>query len=330
MNSGSPLVKVVAAWLSAVMIVAVGVGVAITQVNQRVFGPQRVVMDYFGHLQAGEGALALGMLGTGSPDGNALLVDGDGLRAATSAIEDFEVESLERAAGGDATVTTAYSVDGRRYQTQFRLEHAGTEWLFFDRWRLVSPGPQVLRVTADTTNEFTVNGLASPLADGAQDLPVLLPAVVTASYEEKYFEAAEERRIVNSPSGVRTPLGLVTRPTQALTDDISAELKAYLDRCAEQQVLKPAACPLSYDTNARVEASTINWDIVGYPKVEVAAHEGGWVLNPLEVGTRITLVEQDLMTGLKEERSVEAGFGFTASLSVGTDSLRVVPQPVDQ
>ncbi|MGJ9403065.1 hypothetical protein [Arthrobacter sp. KK5.5] len=326
MQNGSPLVKVVAVWLAALMVVAVAAVVTVTMVNQRVFGPERLVTDYFALLQAGEGEQALGLVGAEVPPGNALLLDGEGLKASVAPITDFRVAGTSRLSGGHVEVTTTYSVNESDHQTVFRLRKSGSEWMFFDRWRFEAPHLPVLQVRADTTNEVRVNGLASPLSKGVQGVPTMLPSVVEASYETKYFEAPAKTRVVDAgPAAEREPLDLVTRPTERLVDEIDEQIRGYLDGCTAQQVLKPAACPLSYSTNARVSADTIKWDVVGYPKIDVEAYQGGWVLRPLEVDTRLTLVEQDLMTGAFQEKTVTESFGFTARLSVGPESVSVTP-----
>jgi len=325
-QNGSPLVKVVALWLAALMVVVVAAIVTVATVNQRVYGPEKLVEDYFALLRAGEGERALGLVGAEVPAGNAVLLDGDGLKATVAPISDFHVAETIALAGGHVEVTTAYTVDGEEHSTVFKLRKTGSDWLFFDRWAFEAPQLPVLQVEADTTNEVLVNGRKSPLLKGSQRLPTLVPAVVEASYKTKYFEAPAKTRVVDTRlAAEREPLDLVTQPTQRLVDDIDKQVRAYVDGCADQQVLKPAACPLSYTTNARVSADTIKWDVVSYPKIDVGAYQGGWVLRPLEVGTRLTLVEQDLMTGALEEKAVTETFGFTATLSVGPDSVSVTP-----
>lgn len=329
-QNGSPLVKVVALWVASLMTVAVAGILSVAWVNQRVLGPDRLVAEYFDLLRAGEGGLALGLVGAEVPDGNAILLDGAGLRASVAPIRDFRIAETDLLGEGHAAVTSTYSVDGEEYRTVFRLRQSGRDWLFFDRWAFETPELPALRVSADTTSEVTVNGIESPLAKGAQHFPLLLPAVVQAGYEDKYFEAEPKTRVVDAAATAqREPLDLVTQPTRRLVEDIDRQIREYVDGCAEQQVLKPAGCPLTYDTNARVAADTIDWDITEYPSAQVGAYDGGWVLRPLEVGTTLTLEEQDLMTGFTEEKTITESFGFTATLDVDARTVRVTPAAGD-
>ncbi|WP_417219858.1 hypothetical protein [Arthrobacter sp.] len=324
-NASSPI-RVLALWLAVLMVLAIAAVVTITLVNQKVFGPERQVSTYFGLLQDGEGEQALGLLDPAAPKGNALLLDGKALQSAVEPIEDFTVQDAREVTDGKVEVTTTYQVGGQEHSTVFHLTRTGRDWLFFDRWAFAATDLPQITVTADTTNEVQVNGEAAPLAKGAARLPVFLPAVVDASYRDKYFQGAKRQLVVDSASTAGTDgLALTTKPTRKLVQDVDAELHKYLDGCARQQVLKPAGCPLSYDTEARVSSDTIHWKITRYPTVEIGPYDGGWVLRPLEVGTSLNLVEQDLMTGVKTENTVEHDFGFTAKLDISGESVTVTP-----
>lgn len=325
MQRGSLPLKVLALWLAALMVAATAAVVTIALVNQRVFGPEEQVRRYFSLLRAGEGGRALGLLRAEVPAGNALVLDGAGLAVAAAPVRGLEVLPAEPLTGDQVEVTARFTVDGRSHSTAFRLRHAGTEWLFFDRWAFAESELPVVTVHADTTNEIAVNGRPSPLASGAQRVPAFPGTVVEASYSSRYFEAPAKRVVVDSPAAAAEPVELVTRPTAELQDDVERRIRAYLDDCAQQQVLKPAACPLTYSTTARVDAGTIDWDIEEYPEVEVVPEGGRWSIAPMEASASIHLVEQDLMTGAFEEKTVEDTFGFTARLDAGPTSLSVTP-----
>jgi hypothetical protein len=325
-QNSSGLVRIVAIWAAALMAVAVAAAATVSVVNQRVMGPGHLVESYFGLLEDGRGGEALGLLGAETPEGNALLLDGEGLRRSVAPIEDFSVAATDFPAPDQARVHASYTVDGEQHRTTFALHRTGKEWLFFDRWAFDVEQLPTVDVRADTTNEIVVNGFPAPLAEGRTTLPVLLPAVVEAGYQEKYFEAPARRAVVSAlDTAERPPMELITRPTQTLVKDIDQQVRAYLDGCAEQQVLKPAGCPLTYTTNSRVAANTIDWDITGYPRIDVGAFDGGWVLRPLETRTKLQLVEQDLMTGVRRDVVFNETFGFTARLDIGVDAVRVTP-----
>ena len=82
---------------------------------------------------------------------------------------------------------------------------------------------------------------------------------------------------------------------------------------------------MSHETHARVSADSIKWDITSYPVPEVNAYDGDWILRSLEVGTRLRLTEQDLVTGEFKERQIDSTFGFTQQLKVNTTTFSLTP-----
>ncbi|MCO1338568.1 hypothetical protein BJH93_06630 [Kocuria polaris] len=327
-RTGSDLVRVAAIWVMALLVVLVAGAMAIAVTNARVFGPSPAVDDYVQTLVAGDGATALGHLGLEAPDGNGLMLSGDPLRASAAALGEYTIEETSRE-DDRATVRVSYNVGGRQHHTDFRLMRTGRDWLFFDQWQIDMGKLPVLTVHAANTTDILVNGTESPVASGEQKFPVLPPAVVTASFEEEYFRAGETTRIVGGSDDTDEPLRLVSEPTETLTKEVAGKLREYLDGCAEQQVLMPTGCPLAYDTGARVDPATIDWEIIEYPDVEITAFDGGWVLRPLEVEVNLELVEQDLATGVTTEVDVDETYTFTANLDLSSSKVSVTPVVVE-
>lgn len=327
MTAQKRLARVVTIWVAAFFLLAVAAVAGIMFVNTKFFGPQNLVTELHQSLSAGEGGKALGLLGAKVPAGNALLLDGAGLRNSTEPIKDFVVVSVAKVPGekDSADVTAGYEVFGSPKTITYRLHRTHREWLFFDRWAFAPTTLPVVKVSADTTTEVIVNGLESPLKKGKQTLPVFAPAVVDASFTTQNFQARPKSTLVEGPAAKPEKIDLVTEPSTELISAIDAKLRSYLDGCTSQQVLMPAGCPMSYDTHARVSADSIKWDITSFPQPEVTAYDGRWILRPLEVGTRLHLTEQDLVTGEFNERQIDATFGFTAQIKVNTTTFSLTP-----
>lgn len=180
-------------------------------------------------------------------------------------------------------------------------------------------------MSADTTTEVRVNGLDSPLKKGNQTLPVFAPSVVDASFATKNFQARPKSILVGAPHAKPVEIDLITEPSEEFISAIDTQLRSYLDGCASQQVLMPSGCPMSYETHARVNADSIKWEITSYPKPEVNSYDGNWILRPLEVGTRLRLTEQDLVSGEFKDRQIDATFGFTQRLEANTTTFSLTP-----
>ena len=220
MKSASGPFKATVLWAAALVAVVVAGLAAVALVNRFVLGPERLVKEYFALLQEGEGGQALGLLGAEVPAGNPLLLDGEGLRSSVRAVEGFDVVGVDHPDRNTAVVSAEYSVGGENGQTTWQLHRAGKTLLVFDRWAFEPADLPTVRVAADSTSEVTVNGQVSPLAEGTQDFPVFLPAVVEAHFSAEYVQAFAERRVVDSeetarrdggPSGTAPSRGRVRR-----------------------------------------------------------------------------------------------------------------------
>lgn len=319
--------RVAAIWAAALVLLAViGISV-ITVVNHKVFGPAHKVQELQAHLAAGEGAQALGLLNATVPKGNGLLLDGEGLRAASAEVADFTVGKPEPipGSGNVVKVVANYTVHGVAQQTNYSLRLTGRQWLFFDRWSFVPSILPTVEVTANTTNTVEINSMPAPLVKGRTTIPVFAPAVLNSGFETPNFAADSRGIVVADPNAQGTEVKLRTEPTEALADEVNKQIKEYLDHCASHQVLMPASCPMSYSTTARVRSDSIHWSILEYPKAEVVFYNGDWALRPLTVKARLKVTEQDLRTGVYSKRTIENNFGFTAKLEASTTVAQVIP-----
>lgn len=319
--------RVAAIWAAALVLFAVAAITVISLVNHKVFGPEQLVKQLQTHLVAGEGSKALGLLQATVPKGNALLLDGEGLRAASADIKDFTIGAPEPVPGNGniVEVPTRYSVHGVEQHTNYKLRSTGREWLFFEQWEFVPSTLPTVQISANTTNEVDINSLPAPLTKGSAVIPVFAPAVVNASFKTPNFAASSRGLVVSDLAAKGTKVKLRTEPTKALLDEVNKQITTYLDACASQQVLMPSNCPMSYSTSARVRSDSIHWNILDYPAADIVAYDGGWVLTPLTVKTKLNLTEQNLRTGELTDRTVEDSFGFTAVLKVSTTKASVTP-----
>lgn len=319
--------RVAAIWAAALVVLAVVAVSVIALVNQRVFGPAQMVKELHSHLVNGEGARALGLLNAKVPAGNALLLDGEGLKAASANIKDFTVGEPEATPGAEDTVkvVASYSIHGVEQQTSYQLRHTGSRWMFFDEWEFIPTTLPTVAISANTTNEVVVNSHRAPLVKGKATVPVFVPAVIDTSFATPNFAADSRGLAVTDFAKKDTAVKLRTQPTKKLQDEVNKQINAYLDGCAEQQVLMPAGCPMSYSTTARVQSDSIHWSVLDYPPAEIVSFDGGWALRPLTVKARLELTEQDLRTGRYTEQTVDNVFGFTASLRASTTKVSVTP-----
>ena len=328
-------------WAGACVLSVLGSGIAISQVSQQFFRPEHRVSQYFDELTAGRSDKALGLLNAQIPSGDAVLLSGEPFKESIKGLDASHVKLESTNNGTDAsqqTVTATYLLNGVEEHTTFALHKTRTDWLFFDHWEFVPVSLPTVRVQAQYSQQATVNGSESPLSlDGPpkseagpawnlQTYPVLPPAVVKASYETEFVKGAQKQQVVTEFVPAKSPqIALGAEASDKLAANIDAQLKKYLDDCAAQQVLKPAGCPMNYDTTARVRSSTIKWQILDYPKAKVTLTPQGWAVERLHGRAKIALEEQDLDTGDKATVQAEDSFDFSATVTVRGNTVTVRP-----
>ncbi|WP_427015686.1 hypothetical protein ACQCSX_12765 [Pseudarthrobacter sp. P1] len=296
----------------------------ISMVNSNYFGPQQGVRDYFSALHAGDGAKAMGLLRATVPAANAAMLDGDGLKTAAAAIEDLHVGNPRQGPGSHSTVTATYKIDGASLTTDFELEPGPRHWLFFDSWRFVPSTLPTIEVSVVNEQQALVNSVPVNMPHGKNSFAVFYPGRYQSEFRSVFFQAPPVVRTVAS-SNTRAPaVALATGPTTALTGQVSDKLHEYLDGCAAQTVLLPTDCPLSNHSDNRI-LSTVKWSILDYPKVDISAYGGTWVLAPLTVKARVEYQEQELFTGKVSDVKTAEDFGFSAKLTVTDNSVTVTP-----
>lgn len=328
MNDSNPVPRTAVRWAVAALAVVVLLIIAISVSNRTVFSASSQVKAFQQLLVEGRGAQALGLLQASVPEGDAVALDGQVLQRTQNGITEFTVERPvpDPQDPDKVSVTAHYKADGVDTESTYTLRHAGKSWLFFDTWKFEEMVLPTVLIKANTVNEITVNEQQIPLEKGRATLPVFYPAVLDAGFETKNFQADTRGMVITSPAKEPVEIALRTEPTEHFVQTIDAQVQDYLEQCSEQKVLMPSNCPFAYHTTARVDADSIDWNIADYSEPEVSYYDGTWVLSPLRVSTELRLTEQDLRTGVLEDKLIKSDFGFHAKLETSTTEVSVRPQ----
>ncbi|WP_026529339.1 DUF4878 domain-containing protein [Haematomicrobium sanguinis] len=321
----SALIKVVAAWLLALMVLIAGFVLTVVVLNSNVFAPEQQVKDYIKALQEGDGARALGLLNANVPQGDAAMLSGAGLIEATKGISNITVSDAQPAGPDRSKVEVSYEVDGKQKTTEFALEKSGTQWGFFNTWRFVETTLPTVDVRVVNENDVVVNGVRMNAPEGVTHFPVFYPAVYTAEFSSKFFEGEPRNVAVTSRQDSKLSINITPAPTQALTDAVSQKINAYLDECATQQVLAPSNCPFQASVERIKNGAPIKWTIDTYPTVTIEPANGGWAIKPLSGTARLTTMSIDLFTGAEVPVDQEVPFGFDATMNITDTEVSVTP-----
>ncbi|THJ68518.1 hypothetical protein E8P82_00975 [Arthrobacter echini] len=321
----SPVVKVLAAWVLAILLIVACCSALVAAMNSRLYSPEHRVERYLGALQEGDGGQALGLLDAAVPEGvDPSLLDGDALRAASAPLEDIEVQDARDTGADRVEVPVSYQLDGAAQTTLFELEQTGTTWGVFDVWEFTRTTLPTLRISAPTLDMATVNGMDVGLGDGATDLASFYPAIVTAQVSGPYLTSPQQQAVVTGSGDTPAQLDLATTTTPELEQAVTDRVHAFLDSCAAQAVFQPTGCPFAYVTTEPVAADVV-WTIEEYPSVTIMAEDGGWALAPLEGSARLETTFRDYFSGAETDISESIAYQFEADLTVTGNAVTVTP-----
>lgn len=321
------VVKAVGAWFFLILLAFAAAAVTIALVNKYQYGPETDVKDYFDALRAGDGAKALGLLNADVPDSNAALLDGDPLENAAEKLEDVEISTVS-SSGDSAVVRADYTLDGQAHSSEFTLHPAQTQWGFFTVWAFDRTTLPIMHVSMPGSTAVDINGESVALTDSARDFAVFYPGIYTGSYTSPMVTADPERTVVTGPDK-DTSLQLEASASEQLSDEVDAQIREYVDRCAEQDSLYPAGCPFSYEFSGRVQGE-VDWSITDYPEPEVrlsGPHKKSWSLEQSSGTAKISFTSVDLFDGSTSKVTEDVPFTFTADLDVTGDEATVTPRP---
>lgn len=317
------VVRVLAAWLLALMLTVAGFTAAVVMLNSGLYGPEQQVREYLAALKDGDGALAVGLLNAAVPDADAALLDGPALERGAAAVDRVRVQEPVETADGRVDVPVTYSIGGAEHTTSFPLEETGTRWLFFSRWEFVPSTLPTVEVSMSNLNEAELNGSRVALPEGRGTFASFYPVEVEGRFDGEYFAAPAQAVPVTGRTGTPS-MALPASATERLTRAVDAEIREFLDGCAAQTVFQPTNCPFNFQTDQRL-AGEISWSITDYPAIRIEPHDGQWVIAPLAGTARLDTRLQDLFTGAVSNVTARRPFEFSAQLRIDGSGITVSP-----
>ncbi|WP_159619895.1 hypothetical protein [Arthrobacter zhaoguopingii] len=317
------VVRVLAAWLLALLLTVAGFFVAVVVLNAGVYGPQQQVRDYLAALKEGDGGLALGILNGSAPTADAALLDGPALARGAAAVEDVRVQDPVETTNGHVDVPVTYSIDGSDHTTRFPLKQTGTQWFFFSTWEFVPSTLPTVDFSVANLTEAKLNGARVALPGGSGRFASLYPVRVEGGFEGEFF-TAPAKAVAVTDRAAAPKLALPAAATEKLVEAVDTEIRAFLDACAAQTVFQPTNCPFNFQTSQRL-AGEISWSITDYPAVRIDPHDGEWVIAPLAGSATLSTRLQDLFSGAISDVTEKRPFEFLARLRIDGSTVTVTP-----
>jgi hypothetical protein len=313
----------------AIIFGAVGlafVGTVVT-LNNTVYSASGFVSSYLSSLIRHDIDAALRMPGMRAPNDAAdtLLTPN-----ALPDLYDFRLVSDKDQGDGLHHVTyAAFFTGGVTAESTFLVQHTGARLGLFSAWSFAQSPLRVLQVTPVNDPQFDVNGVTIDGADGA-NLPyryqVLTPGTFTLGHESKYLVAADKTVIVDGIADVvSTRVDIEASP--AFVEQVAAELSAYLDECATQQVLQPTGCPFGQTMRNRIEGLP-QWSITAYPEITIVpgSEPGTWLVPPTAATAHLHVDVRSLFDGTVSTFDEDVPFNVQYTITFpGDGSLLITP-----
>ena len=243
----------------ALVLLGAGFASSVVALNNDLYSAHGFVRSYLGALERHDSGDALAFDGVVVPEGASLnLMTDEALGDITA------IRLLSDVATGDQHVVRFETViAGEERTTEFHVEHSGARFGLFSTWRFTVSPIATLAASADHDDRLTANGVELI----AGDYPVLVPASIELHHESKYLEA-QALIVPLTDVGERTEAVVEVTAKPLLDEDANVAIKAYLDDCVTQRVLKPTGCPMSESILNRVNGEP-QWSIDTYPTVEL-------------------------------------------------------------
>ena len=315
----------------AVVLVAAGAGVA--ALYRQLYSPTAFVERYLALLADGKAADALAVPGVsldsatlaeaGLPESASdALLRTDVLTALTdiTAVSETEVD-------GVFEVTYSYKIGGQPGETTFTVESAG--WIgVVPEWKFAESPLAAITVVTNGSQSFQVNGFTldtrqvSPFGVDANPLdPVTMlvfsPGLYRVGVDTQLASTPGVDLLANAPMK-DVPLKLQAVPKPEFVEVVQEKVNAFLDSCAEQQLLYPTGCPFGRSVQNRIN-SLPQWSITEYPAVTLAPAGVTWHMATADAVAHLDVEIKRISNGTLVPLSEDVPFTVAAQINVRPD-----------
>lgn len=300
--------------------------------NATVLSASAFVRTYLDLVARGDAAGALALPGVRLDGAQRTLLD----RRAMPGLEEVEITGEEADAAGVHRVTAEWVSDGRAGRSTFQVERSGSRLGLFPRWRFAVTPLAVADLTVQHDLRYRVGGILAntpgreAAAGTAARLALFTPGRYVLEHETTYLEADPLELLVAEP-GEEFAVELDVRANERFREQVDAQVREYLDRCAEQTVLMPSGCPFGLEVTNRIESEP-SWSIAEYPEIEIApARElGTWEVRDAAAEARVKVRIQSLFDGSERDADERVDFDVSFRIQFGEgEALAIRAMPAE-
>lgn len=350
-------------WGGALALTLVASGIAVWQVDDRLYSTQTAAENYWEALRAGDGSAALGMFSTlpeaGAASQSLAFAAADEEDGTEDAEESTDQEEAPAEPGEDRlelgsvdsvlldddalrhsteqieglTVVErsdgadlSFTVDGEEHEAHVPMSRAENIWFFFDDWRL---DPEALTEIDVSVPAAELGGIGQVDVNGE---PINLhedSATLAAFVPSVVDITIDSQWLSGATDEVIAEDGshqveLELEASETAAQLLHDEVQEYLDSCADQQVLMPAGCPMGVETPNRVDADTISWEMPDPEDITLAFGEDGWTVSDASTLTATATFESlDHFDGDELVESEDVSFGLDIQVGASGEDLLI-------
>jgi hypothetical protein len=311
--------------VAALVVLGVGGAIAVSQINQRVFGPEQVAQEYLDALEAGDAstAIEIGSVDTLEVD-EALLTD-EIYAAATDRPTDGQVVDVERS-GDSAVLTVEYQQRGATVTETLFARRTGSTAVLFDEWQLRGNSIGTITLSNSAAGDaLTVNDVDVVLADG-WTLAALPGTYTLAGAESRWLDSGETSVTVRGTGWADAETPAAT-PSAELETEVDRLVSDYLATCIASTETEPADCP--NESWVYYDLAGVTWTLDTAPVVSLnldySWEEGEYVLDTVTPGSATltgTYAEETWSHAIGEPYSETVEIEMYGTIVVDGDDVR--------
>jgi hypothetical protein len=212
-------------------------------------------------------------------------------------------------------------------ESDFRVRQTGAFLGLFPTWTFDSSPLATVAVTVLHDDRFRGNGVELTTADQPTEsggFLVFAPGLYSFDHRSTYLEADPIAVPISEPGSV-TAVQVNVQANTYFVQQVSSELRDYLDGCAEQEVLLPTSCPFGKTFENRID-TTPAWSIASYPTVQIipGVDTGDWLMPQTEAAAHLSVEVRSLFDGSRTQFDEDIPFTVAYSIAISsTDSLAI-------
>lgn len=267
-------VLVISAIVIAVLAVLFG---AYSIASSTLFGPKNVVNQYVKAVESGNYTQATKLSNLGLSTAQSALLTSTAGKNAEVRISGATVGKSVKNPDGSQTFNVSYNLQNSSRTASVTVKPVGKQFGIFDKWTVTNGLTQTVNVTfAKPFTSVSIGGVAVGKANALSEIDY---GYTFAIYPGVYSAQAKGTKYIKEFTGkigANSDLSVTANPTDALEEDINAQVKSVLDECAKSTSPEPEGCPFSSWISGNSDSyNDLSWSITKYPVIRTIDLEDG-------------------------------------------------------